>query len=70
MLRKRNLRYIPIINKMSIHVSEYLKNYLDEEKQALKKGILDEDKSISKFFILTPKPNRFYPEGNLASQVI
>jgi hypothetical protein len=37
MLRKRDLRYIPIINKLSIHVSEYLKNYLEEEKQALKK---------------------------------
>jgi hypothetical protein len=37
MLRKRDLRYVPIINKLSIHVSEYLKNYLEEEKQALKK---------------------------------
>ena len=70
MLRKRDLRYIPIINKVSIHVSEYLKNYLDEEKQALRKWILDVDKSISKFFILTPVPNRFYPENNVASQVI
>jgi len=70
LLRKRDIRYIPIINKVSIHVSEYIKNYLDEEKQALNKGILDVNKSIYKFFILTPVPNRYYPEENVASQII
>ncbi len=70
LLRKRDLRYIPILNKVSIHVSEYLKDYLKEENQAIKKGILDIDKSISKFFILNHKPNRFYPENDIASQII
>ena len=70
LLRKRDIRYIPIINKLSIDVSEYIKNYLSDEKEALNKWILDIDKSISKFFILTPVPNRYYPEWNLASQVI
>jgi hypothetical protein len=37
LIRKRELRYVPVINKVSIGVSEYVKNYLDEEKQALKK---------------------------------
>ncbi len=70
LLRKRELRYVPIINKVSIHVSEYLKQYLDEEKEAIKKWILDKEKSISKFFILTPRPNRLYPENTLAAQII
>lgn len=70
MLRKRDIRYIPIINKVSINVSEYLKKYIKDEKEALNKWILDSDKSISKFFILTPVPNRYYPEGSLAAQVI
>ena len=70
LLRKRDLRYIPVINKVSIHVSEYLKKYLEEEEQAIGKGVLDVDKSISKFFILTPKPHRFYPENDVAAQVI
>lgn len=70
MLRKREIRYVPIINKISIYVSEYLKNYLDDEKEAIQKWILDADKSIYKFFILTPNPNRFYPENELAAQVI
>jgi len=70
LIRKRELRYVPIVNKVSIHVSEYVKKYLDEERQALRKWILDVDKSISKFFILTPRPNRYYPEWNVASQVI
>lgn len=70
LMRKRKLQYIPIINKVSIYVSEYLKEYLDDENEAISKWILSVDKSISKFFILTPKPNRFYPENDVASQVI
>jgi cell division protein FtsI/penicillin-binding protein 2 len=31
---------------------------------------LDIDRSISRFFILSPKPNRFYPENEVASQII
>jgi hypothetical protein len=37
LFRKRELRYIPIINKISIHVSEFLKSYLADEKSALNK---------------------------------
>jgi cell division protein FtsI/penicillin-binding protein 2 len=70
LLRKRKLQYIPIINKVTISVSEYLKDYLNDEKGAISKWILDVDKSISNFFILTPKPNRFYPENSVASQII
>lgn len=70
LFRKRDLRYITIFNKLSINVSEFLKNHLDEEKEAIKRWILDVNKSIYKFFILTQNPNRFYPENELASQVI
>lgn len=70
LLRKRKLQYIPIINKVSIHVSEYLKKFIKEETEAIDKWILDVNKSISKFFILSPEPNRFYPENEVASQII
>jgi len=70
LLRKRKLQYIPVINKVSINVSEYLKEFLSEEDMAIEKWILNREKSISNFFILSPKPNRFYPENNVASQVI
>ncbi len=70
LLRKRKLKYIPVINKVSIHVSEYLKEVIDDENEAIKKWILDIDRSISRFFILSPKPNRFYPENEVASQII
>lgn len=68
--RKRELRYIPIFNKLSIDSSEYIKKYISEEKEAIRKWILLKEKSISWFFILTAKPNRFYSENDLASQVI
>ena len=70
LLRKRDLRYVPIINKSSIHVSEYLKDYIEEEKQAIKRWFLHDEQSIYKFFIFEPRPNRFYPENSLAAQVI
>jgi cell division protein FtsI/penicillin-binding protein 2 len=31
---------------------------------------LAKESSINSFFILTPTPNRYYPEGNVASQII
>jgi cell division protein FtsI/penicillin-binding protein 2 len=36
----------------------------------LSKWVLLSEKSINWFFILTPNPSRYYPEWNLASQVI
>ena len=68
--RKRELRYIPIINKLSIDSSDYITTYIKDEKDALSRWILLEEKSISWFFIMSPIPNRYYPEWNLASQVI
>lgn len=70
LLRKRNSKYIPVIKKVSINVSEYLKEYIDDESEAIKKWILDVEKSIYKFFIMTPKPNRFYPENDVGAQII
>lgn len=68
--RKRELRYIPILNRLSINTSEYVKDYIKWENEALRKWILEDEKSIWWFFILTPNPNRYYPENNVASQVI
>lgn len=70
MTRKRDLRYIPILNKLSISSSEYIKNYIKEEYEVLRKWILEDEASISWFFILEPKPNRYYPENTLASQIV
>ncbi|MDR2411066.1 MAG: hypothetical protein LBD88_00150 [Candidatus Peribacteria bacterium] len=35
--RKRDLKYISIINKLSIESSDYIQNYIAEEKDALSK---------------------------------
>mgnify|MGYP001942307595 CR=1 FL=1 len=70
LIRKRELRYIPVLNKLSISVSEYIKNYLEEENIALKNGILDRINSIWNFIILTPNPHRYYPEKEVGSQLI
>ena len=69
-IRKRDLRYIPIYNKLSIYLSEEIKKYLSEEKDALKRWIISDDRAFWKSVILTPRPNRFFPEWNLASQLI
>ncbi len=69
-IRKRDLRYIPIFNKLSISISEEIKKYLDEEKDAIKKWLLSKDKSIGSFIILESNPHRLFPEKSLASQVV
>ncbi len=69
-IRKRDLRYVPIINKLSIDSYEKLKEFKDEEEWALKRWIIDKESSISTFLILSPRPTRYYPEWEIASQVI
>jgi len=68
--RKRDLRYIPIINKISISVSDEIKEYIEDENQAIKQWILEKDESIGWFMILTANPHRLYPEWELAAQII
>ncbi|MDR2640761.1 MAG: hypothetical protein LBC61_05670 [Candidatus Peribacteria bacterium] len=35
--KKRDLRYVPVINKLSIENSDYINNYIAEEKDAISK---------------------------------
>jgi len=51
-------------------LSEEINKYIDLEKDAIKKGILKEEQSISSFFILSSNHQRYFPEEWLASQVI
>lgn len=68
--RQRDLRYIPIYNRLSISSTDYIRNYITEENQAIRRGILSRDDSLWNFIILTANPSRYYPEWSLASQVI
>ena len=70
LIRKRNLRYIPIINKVSISVSEFIKQYLNEESEAIKKWLIENKNTIWGFIILSPNPHRYYPEKWVASSII
>ncbi|MFA5916937.1 MAG: penicillin-binding protein 2 [Candidatus Gracilibacteria bacterium] len=70
LLKKRIVRYIPIVNKLNISLSDDVKKYIEEEKDAIKKGVLDGEDSIGGFIILTGNPSRYYPEKSLASGVI
>ena len=69
-IRQRNLRYVPIINRLSIRTYDTIQEYLNEERQALRLWILDRDSSIWRFFIFTPRPQRVYPEWTVASQIV
>ncbi|MDD4151992.1 MAG: penicillin-binding transpeptidase domain-containing protein, partial [Candidatus Gracilibacteria bacterium] len=69
-MRKRDLRYIPIISKLSISLYDEINKKINDEKESIKRGFLTKDKGIRNFIILTPNPNRFYPERFLASQVL
>lgn len=69
LIRKKDLRFVPIINKISISNWEEVKKYLEEEDIAIKKWILNEENSIWNFIILNPMPHRFYPEWDIASQI-
>lgn len=69
LIRKRDKRYTSILSKLSIDSSEEIKDYIKDEREAIKRGILDNEKWISNFIILEPYPQRYYPEKGIASQV-
>jgi hypothetical protein len=37
LMRKRKIQYVPILSKLSISVSEYVRTFLEEESNAMKK---------------------------------
>lgn len=69
-IRKRDLRYIPIYNKISIWVSDIIKSTIESELESYRNWLIKEDDMISKFIILTPESTRYYPEKTLAAQTI
>jgi cell division protein FtsI/penicillin-binding protein 2 len=69
-IRKRDKRYTPIINKLSINISDEIEQFLKEEKQSIRQWILEKQESIWGFIILNPNSHRLYPEQNNASQIM
>lgn len=70
MIRKRDKRYVKLLSKLSIEASEKIESYIKDERDALKRWIIDEKNSILSFLILTPYPQRYYPENGLASSIV
>jgi cell division protein FtsI/penicillin-binding protein 2 len=69
-LTKRPARYVRILKRLSFAAKEKVDNRIASEATQIKKGLLDEKDSIQNFIILNPVPSRFYPEKELASQLI
>lgn len=69
-IRQRDLRYIPIFQKLSLTSSDEVANYIEEENKALRQWILEKEESIGGFIILSPHPQRIYPERSVGSQII
>ena len=70
LMRKRKIQYVPILSKLSISVSEYVRMFLEEENNAMKKWLIKKEDSVWGFVVLTPRPQRYYPEKDVASQII
>jgi len=70
LLKKRDIRYIPILSKISTTISDEIENYQRDESQALKKRIISNEERVGAFIILNWNPSRYYPEKEVASSVI
>lgn len=69
-IRKRDLRYIALYQKLSLTTSDEIRYHLREEQEALEQWIISPEESIGKFLILTPRTQRIYPEHETWSQII
>ena len=70
LIRKRAIRYVNIINKLSIWLSDEIKEMISEEKSLLDKWFIKKSEMIWSFIILEPHSQRYYPESYLASQIV
>lgn len=69
LLSKRPVRYVKILRRMNLSTRDFIDSRLKEEKEAIKKGLIAENESVSPFLILEPHPTRFFPEKHVAGQV-
>ena len=69
-VRQRDLRYVPIINRLSVNTYDLIRQRLEEERESIRYGITDRESSIWRFLIFTPRPQRVYPEWTVASQIV
>lgn len=69
-IRRREIRYIPIVQKLSLLISDEVESYKKEELTAYSQWIIKEEEMIGKFIILSPRAQRVYPEGFTASQIL
>ena len=69
-LKKKSVRYVPVINKLSLGTSDDLKKDIADENDALNKWIIENEEAFLQFIILTPHQTRFYPEKYLWWQII
>lgn len=70
LIRRREIQYIHLLNKLSIDESSMLENFVKDEKNSISKWYIKKEDAISTFIILTPNPHRFYPENKIGSQVV
>ena len=69
-VRQRDLRYIPIFQKLSLLGYDEVSQYLEEEREAIKQWVVKREETIGGFLILNPNAQRIYPERNVGSQII
>lgn len=69
-VRKREKRYIPVYQKLSLLNSDEIEQYIDDEYSAMRQWILDKSETIGWFVILSPHAQRIYPERSIGSQII
>lgn len=69
-VRTRDLRFVPIYQKLSLASSDVIEQYIDDENIALSQWIIDKQESIGWFIILNPHAQRIYPESIIGSQIL
>lgn len=69
-LSLRSARYVKVIKKMSFATKDLLDERINNERMSLESGLLSEENSIFKFFIIEPQPTRFYPERTIGGQIL
>ena len=69
-VRQRDVRFIPIYQKLSLLASDEVQKFIEDESKALSQGVIDEEETIGNFIILSPRAQRIYPERTIGAQIL
>ncbi len=69
LLELRRVRYVKLLRRLNLRSKEKIEARIQNERDAIARGLLTVEESIYSYIILENHPTRFYPERNIMAKI-